>query len=181
MEFDTFAKLLAPAITAIVVFLLKKYFDAKPNLITYMVHASAIPLHDEKNNSVNTHSIVVRNSGKKTAHDVRIGHNYLPPSFQLFPLLNHELIKMEGDAAEILIPTLVPNEQITITYLYFPPITWHQINSYCKSDEMNAKYINVIPTQQPSRPVLALLWILLFIGTSTVVYFSSIRIWNWLN
>ena len=95
MDIDTLAKLLAPIITAITGFFVKEYFEARPKLITYLVHASAIPLHDEKNTHVNTHSIVVRNAGKKTAHNVRIGHNYLPQSFQLHPQLTHEIIKGE--------------------------------------------------------------------------------------
>ena len=53
MDLDVLAKLLAPVITAIVGFIIKKYFEARPKLITYMVHASAIPLHDDKNNNIN--------------------------------------------------------------------------------------------------------------------------------
>lgn len=179
MDLDVIAKLLAPVITAIVVFLVKKYFEARPKLITYLVHASAIPLHDEKNTNVNTHSIVVRNAGKKTAHNVRIGHNFLPQSFQLYPQLTHEIIRGENGAAEILIPTLVPDEQVNISYLYFPPDTWHKVHSYCKSDEVNAKYINIVPSPQLNRLQSSVLWLLIFIGASTVVYWSFIKIWSW--
>lgn len=179
MDLDVIAKLLAPIITGIVGWLIKEYLEARPKLITYMVHASAIPLHDEKKTSVNTHSIVVRNAGKKTAHNVRIGHAWLPPSFQLYPQLTHEIIEDENGAAEILIPTLVPDEQINISYLYFPPDTWHKVHSYCKCDEVSAKYVNVVPSPQLSKLQLASLWLLLFIGASTVVYWSFIKIWAW--
>ena len=151
MELDTIAKLLAPIATAIIGFLVKKYLEARPKLITYLVHASAIPLHDDKNTEVNTHSIVVRNAGKRTAHNVRIGHNFLPKSFQLYPQLTHNIVEGDNGAAEILIPTLVPDEQVNISYLYFPPDTWHKVNSYCKSDEMSAKYINIVPSLQLNR------------------------------
>lgn len=179
MDLETIAKLLSPVITAIVGFLVKKYLEARPKLITYMVHASAIPLHDEKKSEVNTHSIVVRNAGKKTAHNVRIGHNFLPKSFQLYPQLTHEIISGDNGAAEILIPTLVPDEQVNISYLYFPPDTWHRVHSYCKSDEMSAKYINIVPSPQLNRLQTTALWLLLFIGASTVVYWSVIKIWSW--
>lgn len=179
MDLDVIAKLLAPVITAIVGFLTKKYFEAKPKLITYLVHTSAIPLHDDKNTNINTHSIVVRNAGKKTAHNVRIGHNYLPQSFQLYPQLAHEIIRGDNGVAEILIPTLVPDEQINISYLYFPPDTWHKVHSYCKSDETSAKYINVVPTQQQSKILFFILLLLTFIGASTVMYWSFIKILAW--
>lgn len=101
MEFDinVFAKLLAPALTAIVGLIVKSYLEARPKLITYLVHSSAIPLHDEKNTNVNTHSIVVRNAGKRTAHNVRIGHYFLP-AFQIHPQLAHEIIRGKDNSAE---------------------------------------------------------------------------------
>lgn len=62
---DIVIKLLASVLTAVVGFLLKRYFEAEPKLITYLVHASAIPLKNEETQStttINTHSIVVRNA-----------------------------------------------------------------------------------------------------------------------
>lgn len=178
IDIDVVGKLLAPIITAVVGFITKRYFEARPKLITYLVHASAIPLEDEKKTSVNTHSIVVRNSGKSTAHNVRIGHNFLP-AFQIHPQLAHEVVRGTNNSAEIIIPTLVPGEQINISYLYFPPDVWSQVHSYCKSDEMTAKYINIIPTAQPNKLQLAAVWSLLFIGASTLVYWAIYWLWMW--
>ena len=179
MDIDVVGKLLAPILTAIVGFIAKRYFETRPNLITYLVHASAIPLQGERPTNVNTHSIVVRNSGKRTAHNVRIGHNFLP-AFQIFPQLAHQVVKSETGSAEIVIPTLVPGEQINISYLYFPPEVWSQIHSYCKSDEMAAKYINIIPAAQLNKLQLAAIWSLLFIGASTLVYWAIYWVWAWL-
>lgn len=179
MDTEIVAKLAAPIITAIIGFVLKSYLEAKPKLVTYLVHASAIPLHDEKGTNVNTHSIVVRNAGKKTANNIRIGHNHLPDSFQLYPRLTHEITKGPDGSAEILIPTLVPGEQLNISYLYFPPVLWSQIHSYCKCDEVNAKYLNVTPTQQLSRLQLVFIWSLIFVGASTIVYWAFLQIWAW--
>ena len=179
MNLDVVAKLLAPAITAVVGLVLKRYLEARPKLITYLVHASAIPLNDEQKTNINTHSIVVRNAGKKTAHNVRIGHNHLPKSFQLFPQLIHETIEGPNESAEIVIPTLVPGEQVNISYLYFPPITWNQIHSYCKSDEASAIYVNIVPTKQLTKIQLGLLWLLIFVGAWTLVYWGVVYIWQW--
>lgn len=178
ISIDVIGKLLAPILTAIVGIIAKKYFEASPKLITYLVHASAIPLGDEKNTNVNSHSIVVRNSGKKTAHNVRIGHNLLP-AFQIHPQISHKVVKGPGDFAEIVIPTLVPGEQINISYLYFPPVLWSQVHSYCKSDEMAAKYINVAPAPQLNKLQRGVLWGLLFIGASTLVYWAMYWLWIW--
>jgi hypothetical protein len=181
MDTEIIAKLAAPVITAIIGFILKLYLEAKPKLVTYLVHASEIPLHDENKSKVNTHSIVVSNTGKKTANNIRIGHNYLPKSFQLHPQLTHEVSKGDNDSAEILIPTLVPGEQINISYLYWPPVVWSKIHSYCKCDEANAKYLNVSPTQQLSNLQKWLIWSLIFIGASTVVYWLFVQAWAALN
>lgn len=180
MEFDidVFAKLLAPALTAIAGLIVKSYLEARPKLMTYLVHSSAIPLHDEKNTNVNTHSIVVRNAGKRTAHNVRIGHYFLP-AFQIHPQLAHEIIRGTDNSAEIVIPTLVPGEQISISYLYFPPALWSQVHSHCKSDEMAAKYINITPAIQPSKLQLAVVWGLMFVGASTLLYWSIYWLLVW--
>jgi hypothetical protein len=178
INIDFIGKLVAPILTAIVGLIVKRYFEDRPKLITYLIHASAIPLGDEKNTNVNTHSVVVRNAGKKTAHNVRIGHNFLP-AFQIYPQLSHEVVRGAGNSAEIIIPTLVPGEQISISYLYFPPDLWSQVHSYCKSDEMTAKYINVIPAAQLNKFQLSLTWMLLFVGATTLVYWFIYWLWVW--
>ncbi|MDD3597176.1 hypothetical protein [Sulfuricurvum sp.] len=181
MSFDILAKLLAPVITAIISYFIKKYFEAKPKLIIYLVHASAIPLKgDEQGTIVNTHSVVVRNAGQKTANNVRIGHDILPESFQLFPKLPYEKVQGSENSAEILIPSLVPNEQVTISYLYFPPLTWQSINTYCKSDEAFAKIINIVPMQQPTFLQKATIYSLMFIGATTIVYWVVLWTLKWI-
>ena len=178
MDVEVIAKILAPSVTAIAGFLAKRYLEGKPKLLTYLIHTAAVPLRDEHETTINTHSIVVRNAGKKTAHDVRLGHSILP-AFQIYPQISHEVVEGADNSAEIVIPTLVPNEQINISYVYFPPLVWNQINSYCKSDEMSAKVLNVIPAPQLSRPQLLSIWGLMFIGGSTVVYWGIRWLWAW--
>ncbi len=177
INIEVIGKLLAPVITAVLGIIGKKYFETRPKLITYLVHASAIPF-DENNSTVNTHSIVVRNSGERTAHNVRIGHNFLP-AHQIFPQVSHEIIPGTNGSAEILVPTLVPGEQVTISYLYFPPRLWSEVHSYCKCDEMAAKYINIIPSPQLGKFQVAIIWTLIFVGASTLVYWAIYWLWLW--
>ncbi|MDP2224454.1 hypothetical protein [Nitrosomonas sp.] len=181
INIEVIGKLLAPVFTAILGFIVKKYFEARPKLITYLVHASAIPFRSEENEmTVNTHSIVVRNSGERTAHNVRIGHNFLP-AHQVFPQVSHAIIAGVNSSAEILVPTLVPGEQVTISYLYFPPCLWSEVHSYCKCDEMAAKYINIVPSPQLGKLEETIIWGLIFVGASTIVYWIIYWLWLWAN
>lgn len=179
INIEVIGKILAPVLTAVLGFIGKKYFEARPKLITYLVHASAIPFRYVDNDvTVNTHSIVVRNSGERTAHNVRIGHNFLP-AHQIFPQVSHEIIAGVNGSAEILVPTLVPREQVTISYLYFPPRLWSEVHSYCKCDEMAAKYINIVPSPQPGKHEEIIILGLIFVGASTLVYWIIYWLWLW--
>lgn len=119
--------------------------------------------------TIHTHAIVVRNAGQKTAHNVRIDHAVMPLSFGVHPPIRHELTR-QGDGAEILFPVLVPGEQVTISYLYFAPLTWDRIQGWVKCDEGMARAVNVIPSTPLPKGVRWLLAIFTFIGASTVVY-----------
>lgn len=170
IDLETAAKIFSPILTLIVGAALKHYAERKPKLFSYIGHVSAFTLQDEQKSSVFTHSVIVRNAGRRSAVNVRLGHHFLPVNHRIDPQVNYKIeINPEG-AAEIVIPTLVPSEQVTISYLYFPPKTWNQINSYTKSDEGYAKIVNVIPVPQPSAPVLWLIRALIFIGASFVIY-----------
>jgi len=182
ISLDIAAKILSPIIAGIIATVIKWYLEGRPRLVTYLVHASAIPLPGQEGQAlqVNTHTIVVANSGKKTAHNIRIGHAHLPQGFQLWPPVTHTVSTTPNGAAEILIPTLVPGEQVSVSYLYFPPVTWQQINAYAKSDETMAKVITVFPSPQLSRLALAGLWVLLLVGASTVIYWLFMLVAHWL-
>lgn len=180
-DFEIVAKVLSPILAAIIATLTKWYLDGRPRLITYLVHASAIPLPAQQGvaQQVNTHTVVVANTGKKTAHNVRIGHAYLPQSHQVFPPVTYTISISPNGGSEIHIPTLVQGEQVFISYLYFPPVTWQQINAYTKSDECMARVITVIPSPQLSRLTLIAVWVLLFVGASTIIYWLFILVAHW--
>ncbi|MXS79331.1 hypothetical protein ABF86_00760 [Nitrosomonas sp. GH22] len=148
IEIETIAKIVSPLLVAISSFFLSRYLETRPKLISYVVHASEFPPLNENSSAVRTHGVVIRNAGKRTAHNVRIGHVVFPASYQIYPSVTHKVGHSPSGSAEIVIPTLVSNEQVTLSYLYFPPLFWNQINSYTKSDEGMAKVINVIPSPQ---------------------------------
>ncbi len=184
---EPWLKVASPVLVAIFGWVGKKLFSDRAKLVHFLVHAAAHPLPQNVSPSnvgstqvqqlsaqplqnVNTHSFVIRNIGNRTANNVRIGHAWLPRSFRIYPELAHRVEGMAEGPAEIVLPTLVPNEQVTISYLYWPPVMWNQVGAYVKSDEGMARGVNVIPTV-PYPPVLRYTMIALFlVGASTTVY-----------
>ena len=170
MDTEQILKITSPILTTIIGAIVKHFTEARSKIISYLGHVSAFTLNNEQKTQVYTHSIIVRNAGRKSAKNIRVGHYVLPPEFNIFPPIQFSIEHNPKGEAEILIPILVPNEQITISYLYFPPLTWANINSYTKSDDGFANIINAIPIPQPSRWVIFAVWVLMFVGASFLIY-----------
>jgi len=101
---------------------------------------------------------------------VRIGHNAKVHQYVIEPLVEHEVKASPVGGWEIVIPALVPNEQVRVSYLYFAPVTWHQVNTYTKSDEGFAQFLNVLPTPQPRRSLVVVFLVFFYIGVAASVY-----------
>jgi hypothetical protein len=170
INWDVVIKISVPLFTLILGKYLDRWFGKRPKLISYLGHTSVFKLRGDNPAIIHTHAIVIRNTGRETANNVRIGHNVLPENYHLFPSVPHSIEHIEGGGAEIVIPKLVPGEQITISYLYLPPLLFSQIHAYTKSDEGFAKIINVLPTPQLSKWAVRLLWVLIFIGVVSLIY-----------
>jgi len=170
MTIEQILKLISPIITLILGSLIKYFAEEKSKLISFIGHVSVFKLNDEQKTPVFAHNVIVRNAGRKSARNVRLVHNVLPLNINIYPPIKHSIERNPDDSGEILIPVLVPKEQITISYLYFPPLTWDRINTSTKSDEGLAKIINVIPVPQLSKWLIFLVWFLMFIGASFLLY-----------
>jgi hypothetical protein len=172
-------KIVAQIATAIGLFFLGKYFEkrASPKLIAYFVHVSTFNIRNVATpTQVYAHSIIVKNVGRRTSNNVRITHQILP-EFNIFPDISYTVTSLPNGSQEILIPTLIPNEEITISYLYFPPTTAGQVHAGIKSDEGFAKQIPVALQQQLSKGSRAIIYFLFFAGVCSVIYalFELIR------
>lgn len=166
---DQTIKLISPIILLIISEFIRRYMAQKPRLISFLGHVSSFKIKDTES-SIYTHSIIVRNTGNKLAKNVRLGHNFLPTDINVFPAVQYSVQENQDGAKEIVFPVLVPKEQVTISYLYFPPLAVSNINSYTKSDEGFAKIINAIPTPQLPKITQFFILALLFLGASLVVY-----------
>jgi hypothetical protein len=111
----------------------------------------------------------LRNAGKETATNVRIHHSVLP-SFQIWPQIVHQVEQLSDGSKDIVIPKLVPKEQITVSYLYFPPLTYDKTNAGIKCDQGFAQQITVALQPKVSKMTMLFVWSLLTIGAVTALY-----------
>ena len=171
IDWDIVATIASPLIALFLGAMLDRVIESRPRLLTYLGHVSSFTVGQDtdKPSTVHTHAVVLRNAGRKPATNVRLTHPFLP-DFQIYPAVAHNVQTLPGGEKEIVIPTLVPQEQITVSYLYFPPVTWNQINGQIKSDEGMAKVVNVLPTRQYPLWVQRILALLLLIGLTAVIY-----------
>lgn len=170
INWDLVAKVAIPLGTLVLGKYLDRWLAKRPKLVMYLGHASAFTIHGNNPSVIHTHSIVIRNAGRETANNVRVGHSVLPEHYQLYPAVPHSVVQVPDGLAEIVIPKMVPGEEVTISYLYFPPLLWSQIHVYTKSDEGFAKVLNVLPTPQPPKWVIRCLWVVLFVGAVAILY-----------
>jgi hypothetical protein len=159
-----------PIVTLFLGALLERLLERRPRIISYFGHVSGVRIMaGEQPQLVFTHSVVFRNIGRKTATNVRLGHNTLP-SFSVFPDIEYQVIDLPEGGKEILFPRLIPTKQVTVTYLYLPPLTADQINTFIESDEGPGKVIPVLLTAQLPRWLLTFIWLLIGYGLVALLY-----------
>lgn len=148
-----------------------RWFENRPVLISYYGHISAfkVSVPDGSKVDVYTHSVVLRNAGRKSATNVRLSHLSLP-DFVIYPPVVHEVTAVPDGGKDILIPTLVPNEQITVSYLYGPPLTYAGNNAGIKSDAGLARQIPVLLQRQYPTWVNLASAGLVMLGVATTLY-----------
>jgi hypothetical protein len=173
------ATIAAPLLALFVGAGLNRLIERKPQLSVYFGHVLAFQLNDPLRTRFHTHSVVIKSTGQKPAQDVRVNHRFLPDNFNVFPDLDYSTIELPGGGKEIVIPSLVPGEQVSISSLYFPPITFDQINGPVKHSNGFAQAIKVLPTPQASKRVVRLAASLMFLGAVAVIY-VVVQIVAWL-
>jgi hypothetical protein len=121
--------------------------------------------------------VVIRNAGRLPAHNVHVPHNGMLSAANIHvsthPTINYEIKPLKNNTEELFFPTVPAKFQVTIFYLYFPPILYNQINAPIYFDEGQAREIRVLPQQQFPWWLLAMLWGLLIIGAGTLGF------WLW--
>jgi hypothetical protein len=144
------ATIAAPIIAFFVGFAFNRWLERRPRLLYFMPHAAAVQINPPNGPPfmAHTHSIVIRNAGKASANNVRLSHASLPANFTVFPSIGYSIVQLPGGGTDLVFPKIVPGQQLTITYLYFPPLVANQINTGCLSDEGFAKVITILWSPQ---------------------------------
>lgn len=179
LDVDTVAKIVSVSVT-VAFGIWKIISEGKAKLVTFFGHRSETMVRDvpaadgappQPPFEVYTHSVVVSNLGRKTANNVRLGHQHLPTSVSVIPRsIQYRIERNEEGFSELIIPTLVAKEAVTVSYLYWPPITWQRINTYVKHDDGSARVIDTLPFEPPTKNKLRAVVTLMTIGVLTLVY-----------
>lgn len=119
---------------------------------------------------VNTHTVVFRNAGRQAATNIRLHHLNLP-LFSIWPQVPHTVETLPNNTQDIVIPVLIPREQLTISYLYAPTLTFDQVNQGTKSDQGFAHWFPVNVQRQFPRWFNNVARVILLTGVGTVAYF----------
>jgi hypothetical protein len=179
IDWNAMATIASPVIALFIGAGLNRFLENRPKVVSYLGHVSGIFLSKADHPiQVNTHSVVLRNAGRKMETNIRLGHNELP-DYQIFPDIEHAVKELPGGEKEIVIPKLIPKKQITITYLYFHPLTWEKINTYVESDGGAIKVLNVLPTVQLPKWLLRSMWLLIAYGIFGLSY-TFYEAYKWL-
>jgi hypothetical protein len=107
--------------------------------------------------------------------NVRLHHHGVVPDFTIWQPLPHQVETLPGGTQDIVIPTLVPGREIIISYLYFAPMTYDQVNAGIECDQGVARGIPVLLQRQYPRWLNQTAALLVGIGLATVVY-SAYRV-----
>ena len=171
IDWGIVATVAAPVIALFIGAALNRAIERRPRLVTYLGHVSAHRVEREGGAPFNvfTHSVVLKNAGRSPAHNVRLSHSILP-NFNVHPSIVYETERLPNGDVDIVIPVLVPGQEITISYLYYPPTTWDKINGSVKSDEGLAKFITVLPAVRYPTWVNAIAGGLMLAGAVALLY-----------
>ncbi|MDA8091977.1 MAG: hypothetical protein M0Z61_17365 [Nitrospiraceae bacterium] len=179
IDWQVVATIAAPIITLFLGFWLNQKFESRPVLISYYGHVSTFtvrPPSPAQPYNVNAHSIMLKNAGRRPATNVYINHHVLP-DFNIWPHVNYRVENLPDTSRAIIMPTLVPNELITISYMYPPSLTADKINADIKYDQGIAKRIPVLLQRQYPKWFNIAAVLLFFIGIVASLYlgFNIVR------
>ena len=181
IQWSLVATIAAPLIALFVGAGLNRIIERRPRLVTYLGHVSAHRIDRDGGTpfDIFTHSVVLKNAGRSSAHNVRLTHAILP-TFDVHPSIPYGTEDLPNGGVDIVIPVLVPQQEVTVSYLYYPPTTWDKVNGSVKSDEGLAKFLTVLPAVQYPAWVNAAAGALMLVGILALLYAIAeltIRFW----
>ena len=171
VDWQLFVTVAAPILTLFVGVWVNRRFESRPVLLSYWGHVSSFNYQQGNGASgvVHTHSVVIRNVGRRAATNVRLSHTHLP-DFNIWPRVQYQLEEVPNSGKDIVIPAVVPNQQLSISYLYFPPITFADVNAGVKCNEGFATQIPVLLQRQYPDWFNYAAAVLMIVGMTVLIY-----------
>ncbi len=153
---------------------IKQFFERRVRLLVFFGQIGEFHLNLQPPGIIRTHAMVIHNTGRAAAQNVHVPHTVLLNAnnihVSVHPPVAHTVQTLPNNTEEILFPTLPAKFQVTLSYLYFPPFLFNQINAQIYSDDGNARVITVLPQMQLPKWILVVLWALIGIGVIIVCY-----------
>jgi hypothetical protein len=175
-EFSLVWRIAEPIIGGVLLNIILRMIERRPRVVVYYGHVGEFHVQPTQHNTafgVHTHSVVVRNAGRLSARNVRVPHRLslaaATVNVSVYPDTPFSRSMMPGGGEEFLFPALVPGQEVTISYLYYPPLTFNQINLPISSDEGMARVLTVMPRPLPPKWLLRILWALVIAGGISVI------------
>lgn len=151
----------------------QRLVERRPVVLWFVSHASGIPVRSATPvYNINTHTIYLRNTGKRSATNVRVTHNTLP-EFTVFPPESYSQELLPGGQTDLIFPLLRPGQELTVSYVYTNPLVWNQIHFGVQHDEGRALEVRVKPQLEHPKWVWVLSAVLIFSGAITVLYLAA--------
>jgi len=184
LEFDlnAIAIIGAAVVSLLGTWLLRSYYEGRVRLVGYLLHSATVTVartSDREGVKLNIHTIVIRNRGRKTANNIRIGHSVPRSRIEdvfVWPPVSYWIEDTGDETFELILSTLVPNEQSQVTYVYFPPLTVDQIHAHLKSDEALGQTIDVQVNPVLKPATYYTIWIFLLLGIGLALYWAILLI-----
>jgi hypothetical protein len=177
IQWQPVATIAAPIIALFVGLYLNRAFERRPKLIAYYQHVSSFRWTppDATPGTINTHAIVLTNSGREPATNVRLHHRRLP-DYNIWPAVPHHVEELPDGSKDIVIPTLIRDKTLTISYLYGAPLIAAEINNGIECDQGMAKAIPVLLMRVYPRWVYVGAWGLMVCGLVAILYVAYVAI-----
>lgn len=169
IDWSIVTNIIAPTIALFFGYILNYFCSSRKRLVCYYGNIGVFTLKIN-NTVVHTHSVIISNTGHRPIENIRLGHDVFPDNIDIYPALDYKIVNMPNNSKDILIPKLVGKEQVTISYLYFPPVTYDNINTYIKSDSGYAKKIDTIIVAKVPKWLIFVIYTLMGIGIITLFY-----------
>lgn len=151
--------------------LLAFFFQRRPRLQVFYGHVALFradvqpaPLQ------LHTHAVIIKNAGNAAAHNLRVLHAIPMPNIDVHPPTNFVRNALPGGAEEIVFEVLTPKMELKLSYLYYPPILWRDINLGVRSDEAIARFVPMRLSRQFSQPVNLAIVAVFLVGIVSILY-----------